>query len=106
MAGGQKRHLETQVARLAQASRLLDSYSYQSVLQRGFALVRDEQGDPIRASQGLLKGQMLHLEFADDDRLNVRVDEAGASKPKPKAKSASAAKKTGAKTSSNQGTLL
>ena len=49
---------------------------------------------------------MLHLEFADDDRLNVRVDEAGASKPKPKAKSASAAKKTGAKTSSNQGTLL
>lgn len=104
MAGGQKRHLETQVARLAQASRLLDSYSYQSVLQRGFALVRDDQGDPIRASHGLLKGQMLHLEFADDDRLNVRVDEAGAAKPK--AKSASAAKKAGAKTSSNQGTLL
>jgi exodeoxyribonuclease VII large subunit len=106
MAGGQKHHLEAQAARLAQASRLLDSYSYQSVLQRGFALVRDEQGDPIRASQGLLKGQMLHLEFAKEDRINVRVEEAGAAKPQPKAKSASPSQKAGSKTSPNQGTLL
>jgi hypothetical protein len=46
------------------------------------------------------------LEFAKEDRINVRVEEAGAAKPQPKAKSASPSQKAGSKTSPNQGTLL
>ncbi|KPB02526.1 exodeoxyribonuclease VII large subunit [Ahrensia marina] len=55
--------------RANQVSKLLESYSYQRVLDRGFALVMDESAKPIRSSKGVAKGAGLTIQFAGDDRL-------------------------------------
>jgi exodeoxyribonuclease VII large subunit len=46
-------------------AKLLGSLSYQSVLQRGFVLVRDPSGRTVRAAAGLHAGDALELEFRD-----------------------------------------
>ena len=45
----------------------LDSASYQSVLARGFALVRDAEGHAVTAAKGMSPGQALRLTFADGE---------------------------------------
>lgn len=45
--------------------KLLGSLSYQNVLARGYALVRDEAGQMVRQADGLVGGQVLDIEFAD-----------------------------------------
>lgn len=54
-------------------AKLVDSLSYKSVLRRGFALVRDEKGNPVHHAADIGKWQALRLEFADGD-VNVRED--------------------------------
>ena len=51
--------------RLSALGQLLESYSYHGVLQRGFALVRDEAGKPVRSAHALAKGASMTVEFAD-----------------------------------------
>jgi len=51
--------------RLAAVAQLFDSLNYKSVLRRGFALVRDADGQPLRSAEAVLDGQPLVLEFAD-----------------------------------------
>jgi len=46
-------------------AKLLGSLSYQSVLHRGFALVRDKDGHTVRKAAELHAGDRLELEFAD-----------------------------------------
>jgi exodeoxyribonuclease VII large subunit len=57
-----------QVARKRQkleaVSQLFDSLNYKSVLERGYALVRDAQGQPVRHPEEVGEGQALTLEFA------------------------------------------
>ena len=54
--------------RFERAARLLESYSYRRVLDRGFAVVRTEAGDPIsRAADAKANGR-LRLEWADGER--------------------------------------
>jgi exodeoxyribonuclease VII large subunit len=50
---------------LSASASLLNSLSYQSVLRRGFALVRDSEGHAIRKAHGVTQGQALRIEFAD-----------------------------------------
>ena len=57
--------VEQKRAQLAGASRLLESLSHKGVLARGFALVRDRDGKPMRRAQDIDPGQSLDLEFAD-----------------------------------------
>ena len=45
--------------------RILQSLSYRNVLQRGFALVRDADGGPVRQAAAVSAGMALSLEFAD-----------------------------------------
>ena len=52
-------------ARVAHSGQLLSALSYRGVLARGFALVRDEQGQPVHAAAGIGPGAYLSLEFAD-----------------------------------------
>ena len=52
-------------ARVAHSGQLLGALSYRSVLARGFALVRDEQGHAVHAAAGVGPGARLDLEFAD-----------------------------------------
>ncbi|MGB7432344.1 MAG: exodeoxyribonuclease VII large subunit [Ahrensia sp.] len=66
-------HLRSAKEREFRSQRLLQTLSYKSVLERGFALVRDEAGNAVRASKGIKTGQMLDIEFAGDDRLTVHA---------------------------------
>lgn len=50
---------------LSSADMLLATLSYQSVLQRGFALVRDASGRPVRNAASTSAGERLELEFRD-----------------------------------------
>ncbi len=51
--------------RLTAMGQLLESYSYHGVLARGFALVRDESGTPVRSATALNAGAAMSIEFAD-----------------------------------------
>ena len=47
------------------AGQLLTAFSYRGVLERGFALVRDLDGSPLRRAAAVQAGQGLDIEFAD-----------------------------------------
>jgi len=51
----------------------LQSVSPKSVLLRGFAIVRDESGNPLARRAGIVSGQKLSAEFSDGS-LPVRVE--------------------------------
>ena len=52
-------------ARLERSYQLLRAFSYQSVLERGFALVRDGSGHPLRSAAAVAPGMPLDVEFSD-----------------------------------------
>ena len=52
-------------ARLTGLSKLLVSVSYQGVLERGFALVRDAEGRTIRSVRAVAPGAEVQVELAD-----------------------------------------
>lgn len=62
-----QRKLENHEKRLERAGKLLDAYSYQGVLDRGYALVRDDKGKVIRSKSKLKSGQKVDLVFADGE---------------------------------------
>jgi exodeoxyribonuclease VII large subunit len=53
--------------RLAALEQFLGALSYRNVLKRGFALVRDQGGAPLRSAQAIGPGQRLRIEFADGE---------------------------------------
>ncbi|MEL7047389.1 MAG: exodeoxyribonuclease VII large subunit [Pseudomonadota bacterium] len=61
---------------LQSAGLLLKSFSYQGVLRRGFALVRDEHGVAVRQASGLSGGSRLNVEFHDGE-VGAVVDQIG-----------------------------
>ncbi len=69
-------------ARLAGAAQMLEAVSYRGVLARGFALVRDEGGMPLRRAVEIREGQTLRIEFADGEVSAA----AGAERPFPEAR--------------------
>jgi exodeoxyribonuclease VII large subunit len=52
-------------------ARVLDSVSHKSVLERGFALVRGENGKVRRRAAAVKPGEALTLTFADGDKQAV-----------------------------------
>jgi len=52
-------------ARIAHSGKLLTALSYRSVLDRGFALVRDERGHAVHAAAAVGPGAHLSIEFSD-----------------------------------------
>jgi len=66
--------------RLRSAGQLLNAYSYRGVLGRGFALVRDGEGRPLRSAAAVASGARLDIEFADG-RVGAVAD--GESRPEP-----------------------
>jgi exodeoxyribonuclease VII large subunit len=67
--------------RLATAGQLLTAFSYRGVLARGFALVRDSEGHPLRSVAAVTPGLRLDIEFSDG-RVGA-VAEGGLSSPAP-----------------------
>jgi exodeoxyribonuclease VII large subunit len=95
--------------RFAALSKLLDSYSYQDVLRRGYALVRDAAGTPITDPALLTIGTEFQVEFRDRATVGAVVTrkagkgDAPAGKPKAAARRPRAA---AAKPRSEQGDLF
>ncbi len=52
---------------LSASGKLLTSLSYKSVLQRGYALVRDAERQPLSSAGQVRPGQELHIEFRDGE---------------------------------------
>jgi exodeoxyribonuclease VII large subunit len=79
-------------ARVDRAAQLLTAFSYREVLKRGFALVRDGEGYPLRSAAAVGSGSRLDIEFADGRVAAVADGESvarpAAAPPKPAAKSA------------------
>jgi exodeoxyribonuclease VII large subunit len=57
--------LESRRARVAATAQMLDAVSYHGVLERGFALVRDEAMRPRRRAAEIRAAEPLRIEFAD-----------------------------------------
>lgn len=101
-----KRHSEDLLTRSAdrvdQLGKLLESYSFHSVLNRGFALVRDQDGQPVLAAAGTGAGQTISIEFADG-RIGAKVTDSAGRGVKPAAPPPPRRQDGG---SGNQGSLL
>lgn len=74
--------------RLEQAARLLESYSYQGVLERGFAVVRDSKDMPVHSAKAIKQNDAFRVQFKDGSVDGVAVgSSASSSSPrKPAAK--------------------
>ena len=79
--------LERRQGRLDRLGPLLKAMSYQGVLERGFALVRDETDSPIRSAKAIQAGQRLVLQFADGATGAVAGDGGGEAPRKALSKS-------------------
>ena len=85
-----RRRITDRRAGLDAASRLLDTLSYEQVLKRGFALVRDAAGAPIMSGAGAKAGDHWAITFQGQTTVPVTVDGEGtapAHKPAAKKKS-------------------
>jgi exodeoxyribonuclease VII large subunit len=69
--------LRRQAAMVDRDGQLLAALSHRGVLARGFALVRDEDGRPLRAAAAVSAGMPLDIEFSDA-RVRARAEGAGA----------------------------
>ncbi|MEX0853611.1 MAG: exodeoxyribonuclease VII large subunit [Bauldia sp.] len=78
------RRVERLNTRLAAASRLLEAVSYRSVLERGFALVSDQEGMPLRSVAAVASGMGLDIEFHDG---HVSAVASGAAPPRRRRRS-------------------
>ena len=82
----QQNYLQRRADRVLAAGQLLAAYSYHGVLARGFALVRDGEGHPLRSAAAVTSHMRLEIEFSDG-RVGATADgESAASPPAPKAK--------------------
>src|SRR5580692_8673591 len=57
--------LDARWARCERDTQLLAAFSYRGVLARGFALVRDRTGRPLRAAASVSVGMPMDVEFSD-----------------------------------------
>jgi exodeoxyribonuclease VII large subunit len=69
-------------SKLRMLAQLLHSLSYKQVLARGFALVRDGEGRPVRSVAGANAADSLSLEFADGEFVLKSPSKESGAKPK------------------------
>ncbi len=108
--------LERQAARLSAAARQLNILSHESILQRGFALVLDANGAPIREPNAAQPGDRIVVQLAHQESFAARVEgdarpqalgaSKGAAKPAAKPAAKKAASKKPIAGNGDQGTLL
>ena len=103
MAGGMERLVASAETRLRATDQLLESLSYQRVLDRGFALVRDVSGEPVLAAAATSAGQEVSIHFADGA---VDAVIGGEPSPKREEKPAAKPKKPGPAKPGGQGDLF
>jgi exodeoxyribonuclease VII large subunit len=74
--------LDRRFARLDSAGQLLAAFSYRGVLERGFALVRNDEGKPLRSAAAVAAGMALDIEFSDG-RVGAVAGDARSMTPAP-----------------------
>lgn len=84
-----RRDLEVRKARVTALGQLLNAFSHRSVLERGFALVRGEDGLPVRSAGAVSPGAVLDIEVRDG---HISAVVPGTSPGVPKKTAASPAK--------------
>ncbi len=72
--------IERRRTRVANVWQLAESYSYRNVLARGFALVRGEDGQPVRSAGTVSAGAVLEVEF-HDGKIRAIAGEGGKARP-------------------------
>ncbi|MFZ4763171.1 MAG: exodeoxyribonuclease VII large subunit [Alphaproteobacteria bacterium] len=91
---------------LQHRQQLLESYSYQQVLNRGFALVRDAQGQ-VLSPDSIVDGMLIGLEMKNDQRFQAQImGNAGAVSVRPKAIKRDSGKTKSRQTGAGQKTLF
>jgi exodeoxyribonuclease VII large subunit len=78
-----KHLIARRAARAERAAQLLNAFSYRGVLGRGFALVRDMTGKPVRAATAVKAGMRLDIEFVDG-RVSAIAEDGRAVRPGPR----------------------
>jgi len=86
--------------RLAASAQFMESLSYQRVLDRGFALVRDAAGEPVTGIAGAKPGTDVTIRFRDGEA-GARISGTAAAQAAPAPRPAKRAKRD-----DDQGTLL
>lgn len=106
------RRLADATTRLSGAAALLESYSYERVLDRGFALVQDADGGPVTSAAAAAPGDRVAIRFHDgqvgatlDDDVPAAEARKAPAKPAARKPRARARSKAGTK-DDPQGTLL
>ena len=92
---------DRRIQRLRSAGQLLAAYSYRGVLARGFALVRDDKGHPLRSALAVGGGMRLDIEFSDG-----RVGATAEGDPAPQEAAKTKPRPRGGKGSGGQGSLF
>jgi exodeoxyribonuclease VII large subunit len=103
-----KRRIADAAQRLSAAAQMLQSLSYERVLDRGYALVRDAAGEPVTSAAGAKPGADIAIRFKDGD-VGARVTGAAAAPVRPAAPRPAAprpAQKRKRSDDDDQGTLL
>lgn len=95
--------LKDSAAKLDGLQKLLKSLSYKDVLARGYAVVRDAEGQPIRSASAVETGEALSVELADGTLDAVAMS--GGSAPK-KPKTSAPKKAASQKPAAGQGSLF
>ncbi|WP_153770787.1 exodeoxyribonuclease VII large subunit [Labrenzia sp. CE80] len=90
--------------RLNTLESLLKSLSYKDVLARGYALVRDDNGQPVRSASSVAPGTALAIELADGSIEAIATGD-GVTPPTPKA-APKPKKATAGKSATTQGSLF
>jgi exodeoxyribonuclease VII large subunit len=95
-------YLQRRWDRLQRAEQLMNAFSYQSVLARGFALVRDDAGHPLRSAAAVAPGARLDIEFGDG-RVGALAEGEARMRPAPAPR---ARRRRGGPASEDQGNLF
>ena len=98
-----KNYLQRRSDRVLAAGQLLAAFSYRGVLARGFALVRDGDGSPLRSAAAVTGHMRLDIEFSDG-RVGAVAD--GEGKPQPAVAKSTPKPKPLSEKPGGQGTLL
>lgn len=68
------RHVENKERRLQNTHEKLELLSFQNVLNRGFVVVRDEQGTPVTSPKNLRGGKNVQLQFKDNEKVDAVIN--------------------------------
>jgi exodeoxyribonuclease VII large subunit len=94
--------LERRKRRSIELERLMRTLSYESVLERGFAIVFDAAGNPVKLAAAIHSGEVLTLRFRDGDAQAVATEDKAPKGREPKSKTQTKPEKS----SGSQGSLF